>query len=207
VILLGLLLSGCASYRADYQARLIDTLPDKRGVVFEDQSSFPGKVLCGTYTARSYVGYKQTRPFVITPEAVLGDAKEQERAVYCSRDSEGQMLASYGIGGDAAVWSALGKIEEDMSAIERSVLAYYNERNVPPRELTQLLDGDYGVSAGQLSDPWGRPYRYDPGLAGRSLPRISLSTLGADGERGGSGMDADISIEQLPMLRHVMRLR
>jgi general secretion pathway protein G len=38
-------------------------------------------------------------------------------------------------------------------------------------------------------DPWGRPYQYlNPGLHGE----IDVFTLGADGQPGGSGVDADI---------------
>ena len=38
-------------------------------------------------------------------------------------------------------------------------------------------------------DPWGRPYLYvQPGLKGE----IDVYTLGADGEAGGSGADADL---------------
>lgn len=39
-------------------------------------------------------------------------------------------------------------------------------------------------------DPWGRPYRYAmPGPDGRAF---EISSLGADGEPGGEGPDADI---------------
>jgi hypothetical protein len=206
-ILLSLLLAGCASYKADYQARLIDTLPNKRGVVFEDEKSYPGKVLCGSYTARDYIGYKRTKPFVITPEVVLGDASEAEQAVYCSRESESQLFEVKGIGGSDSAWAELAEIAADMSAIESGVLAYYNDRNLPPRELPQLLEGAYGVDETQLADPWGRPYGYNPGIAGRSLPQIQLGTLGADGEPGGRENDADISNKELPLLRHVLALR
>ncbi len=38
-------------------------------------------------------------------------------------------------------------------------------------------------------DPWGHPFQYlQPGLHGE----IDVSSLGADGERGGEGSDADI---------------
>ena len=38
-------------------------------------------------------------------------------------------------------------------------------------------------------DPWGRPYQYlNPGLRGE----IDVYSLGADGQPGGSGIDADV---------------
>jgi len=39
------------------------------------------------------------------------------------------------------------------------------------------------------SDPWGRPYQYlNPGLKGE----VDVLSLGADGQAGGEGLDADI---------------
>ena len=39
------------------------------------------------------------------------------------------------------------------------------------------------------NDPWGNPYRYE--IPGRNLP-FALYSLGADGRRGGEGVDAEI---------------
>lgn len=48
------------------------------------------------------------------------------------------------------------------------------------------LDGD-----ADMTDPWGRPFAYTaPGADGP----FGLSTLGRDGQPGGSGEDSDISL-------------
>ncbi|KAA0874389.1 type II secretion system major pseudopilin GspG [Nitrincola tapanii] len=39
-------------------------------------------------------------------------------------------------------------------------------------------------------DPWNRPYEYS--LQASATERFSLYSLGADGQRGGEGLDADI---------------
>ena len=39
-------------------------------------------------------------------------------------------------------------------------------------------------------DPWGNPYRY--GVPGANNQPFALYSLGADGKRGGEGVDADI---------------
>lgn len=39
-------------------------------------------------------------------------------------------------------------------------------------------------------DPWGNPYRYAPEPSGTQP--LTLYSLGADGQRGGEGVDADI---------------
>ncbi len=41
-------------------------------------------------------------------------------------------------------------------------------------------------------DPWGRPYQYAP--VGRDPNPITLFSFGADGRRGGEGLDADVGL-------------
>lgn len=45
---------------------------------------------------------------------------------------------------------------------------------------------------GRFFDPWGRPYLYEPHVDG-----VTLRTLGRDGREGGSGKDADVTVERL----------
>jgi general secretion pathway protein G len=46
-----------------------------------------------------------------------------------------------------------------------------------------------------VNDPWNRPYVYvSPGTGGAPY---DLYTLGADGQPGGTGMDADISVRDI----------
>ena len=51
-------------------------------------------------------------------------------------------------------------------------------------------DGDLRSSADKLpNDPWGHPYQYlNPGIKGE----IDVLSLGADGQPGGEGINADI---------------
>jgi len=201
-------LAGCASYTADYERRLLDALPQKRGAVIEERETFPGPVLCGRYKARSFAGFGvDTKTFVVTPDTVLTRASGEERSVYCSDRSEEQLFEATGIGGENADWDALARVVRDLRAIDAAVLTFYNTQQRPPGDLEELLAGDYGVDAGQLRDPWGNRYDFDPGLAGRSLPQIRLESLGADGRRGGQGSDADISLARAALVEHVLQLR
>ncbi len=53
-------------------------------------------------------------------------------------------------------------------------------------------NGPYLKGGTVPADPWDRPYRYQaPGPGGAPY---TLSTLGADGAEGGTGEDADISL-------------
>ena len=48
------------------------------------------------------------------------------------------------------------------------------------------LDGDLPM------DPWGNPYQYS--IPGRNGQPFALYSLGADGKRGGEGIDADVGL-------------
>ena len=50
--------------------------------------------------------------------------------------------------------------------------------------------GPYVKNAALAADPWGRPVGYETGEAGGYL----LTSLGADGKKGGEGVAADISL-------------
>lgn len=60
-------------------------------------------------------------------------------------------------------------------------------------ELEQRWRGPY-LEEGVPRDPWGNPYQYSPRPAGSYA--FTLYSLGADGQPGGTGNDADIG--QLP---------
>lgn len=49
--------------------------------------------------------------------------------------------------------------------------------------------GPYLKDASGLTDPWGRPYLYEPSAEGDGFEIVSL---GRDGEEGGEGENADI---------------
>ena len=48
---------------------------------------------------------------------------------------------------------------------------------------------------GPLLDPWGNPYVYTLPAEGESQAKIQ--SLGADGKPGGTGADADITLEDI----------
>ena len=206
-LLLCLLLSACATYTADYRARLVASLPDKNRVSFDNTETYPGRVLCGEYTASRRDGYgRVTRAFVVTPELTLTRVGEDKRAVFCSDDPETALFSTFGIGVAETGRPEVEKVSADMAAIDAAVLAFYNDRGYAPQTLEQLLEGDFGATDANLEDPWGRPYRFSAGLAGRSLPRFTLGTLGRDGSRGGTGPDADIDNRMIDVVRHVLAI-
>jgi hypothetical protein len=84
-------------------------------------------------------------------------------------------------------------VESDLFALAHAIDAYRAREGAYPDDLQQLFEtGDLGAE-GPLVDPWGRAYLYL--LPDEDDPRElrTVRTLGADGERGGTGADADVS--------------
>jgi type II secretory pathway pseudopilin PulG len=57
----------------------------------------------------------------------------------------------------------------------------------------------FGSRTATRTDPWNRPFLYDPPSVARPLPRVS--SLGADGRAGGTGEDADLEREPAALAR------
>ena len=92
----------------------------------------------------------------------------------------------------AADRAAVTKARADISTLEQAVELYRleNARYPASEEGLQAL-----VSGNHIrrlpNDPWNRPYVYAaPGANGRPF---TISTLGADGQPGGDGENADIA--------------
>ena len=83
-------------------------------------------------------------------------------------------------------------VEERQALIDLDITAnrvelYKLEVGRYPAKLADLVPRH--AKEAELKDSWGRPYVYTvPGTQGRSF---DLTTLGADGKRGGEGRDQD----------------
>lgn len=202
-----LALAGCASYTADYQERLVRSLPNQRDVTVSDTQTFPGKILCGRYTTLTGNGFSmRSGKFVVGQDMILSSPREDELLVYCSKNPVQQLYLRRGIGGPEADFANLSKVRNDMRAIDAAITRYYDTAATLPAALEVLLQGDFGVGKGQLTDPWGRAYFYEGGLSGRTAPQYQLVSFGADGEPGGRDADADISRDEIQMLDHVLKI-
>lgn len=85
-----------------------------------------------------------------------------------------------------------------ISRISMSVETFYLDTGNTPESLSDLVNepanasgwnGPY-IKTSTLKDPWGREYEYrNPGEHGD----FDIYSLGADGQRGGEGKNADIT--------------
>lgn len=85
-----------------------------------------------------------------------------------------------------------------VSRLSMAVESFYLDTGITPDSLQQLVEDSGGsggwngpyVKASSLKDPWGREYEYVfPGEHGE----FDIFSLGADGQPGGEGKDADIT--------------
>lgn len=202
-----LMSSACVSYQSSYEERLVRTLPNQREVTFSNEQAYPGKILCGKYSALVGGGFvRETRDFVVTPSQVLQRPDRASIAVYCSKTSAEALAKEHGVSPEAGDWSSLAQLNRDMQAIKNAINAYYDTTYALPSSLTLLLDGSFGVTGETLIDPWGNTYYYRGGLSGRTTPQFELLSFGADGEPGGKAAATDIPHQMLPLLNHVLSL-
>ena len=85
-----------------------------------------------------------------------------------------------------------------VTRLSMAVESYYLDTGSTPESLQQLVEDSGGssgwngpyVKTSSLKDPWGREYEYKyPGEHGD----FDIFTLGADGQPGGEGKNADIN--------------
>jgi general secretion pathway protein G len=85
-----------------------------------------------------------------------------------------------------------------VSRLAMAVESYYLDTGTTPESLGQLVEDPGGqagwngpyVKSASLKDPWGRDYEYVfPGEHGE----FDIFSLGADGQPGGDGKNADIN--------------
>lgn len=101
----------------------------------------------------------------------------------------------------------LGKAKADTAVLEMdnlrtAVELFYIDTGRYPTEAEGLAalitrpgdeakwDGPYLTDAAGLTDPWERPYGYEPPEDGKGF---TVTSLGRDGVVGGEGEDADLS--------------
>lgn len=85
-----------------------------------------------------------------------------------------------------------------ISRLSMAVESYYLDTGNTPSRLEDLVENPNGTAGWNgpyvknqlLKDPWGREYQFEsPGQHGE----FDIYSLGADGQRGGDGTDADVT--------------
>lgn len=115
------------------------------------------------------------------------DASVPEAVVGLMRSLDGASMSLAGWRAPAARAFATGsKISEASDELMNLGMAIWN-MDTPPTSLADFTD----FSEAEKTDPWGRPYEFIPG-SDTSEPEIWCR--GRDGEVGGEGVDADMTL-------------
>lgn len=220
------LLSACGDNAAqrfeEAKALLEPTLRRDSAPEFRDLATFPGNVVCGEYNARGYWGNRQGfRQFVVHGKEAIPGPSESDLDIYCNQDPAAALQARYGIGPVDRKNQALLAVQDNLTRLN-TALAQYLEDNamLPTTEQglealvtasdTEPKPGTFrqgGYIDAVPQDPWGSPYHYLYEEPLRMEPKVfELYTLGKDGTEGGTGENADISVEQLVYIDHVSGL-
>ena len=80
------------------------------------------------------------------------------------------------------------RIESEMRVLRNIAEQYRTQNGSYPTEATWKRFTERADA--RFFDPWGRPYRYELRESG-----VLLQTLGQDGLEGGTGKDADVTVE------------
>jgi type II secretion system protein G len=214
-------LTACGSQGQRAQEAVTAALPAVETIEFRALTEYPGAVVCGDY--RSIQRYGDTpgfKPFIFRAGQADVLPTAQDITVFCSEDPAAALYALTGIQTHPTPGSALRKIAEDLGRLQAALDDYYSDVATYPqtdpglesllrpigslRRAGRFREGGY-VDAIPL-DPWQRPYRYTaPEFAGSRQPP-SLRTLGADDAPGGAGENADVSLDELHYLQHLLKV-
>ena len=165
IALLCTLLSGCATYRAAYETRLIGSLPNQRGVSIEESRAFPGEVLCGRYTSFNGPGFSlATQDFVVTPREVFANATALQRSVYCVPKPQAALLEATGLGAWDEDMQRARRLRDDMRAAEVAIHLYHMRHAMMPLTLEDMTGG-ISITA--------RATRLTPGAIPTATNRVS----------------------------------
>jgi hypothetical protein len=89
----------------------------------------------------------------------------------------------------------LSEVDAAATPVMAVISDFYSRHGAVPRDLSELLSAcrDAGLSGDALPvDPWGRPLLYEP--HDHEKGGTYLTSLGADGRRGGGGENRDVSM-------------
>lgn len=212
------LLAACADRKEAAREILVSILPEKRYVEFQNLVEYPDGAVCGEFrTTDPMHGSTRYRPFVVWDGRAEDRPTSQDLAIFCGRDAAAALQETYGIGPLDAPENRLQQIRADISRLEQALQAYADDNHflpstqqglaalLTPTEIlpvpTRFREGGY---LEQLPlDPWDRPYLYERSGLGGVAHDYRLYTLGADGQVGGAGADADVGSEHVKYLDYI----
>lgn len=215
-----MLVTACSDPVDKAQEVLSKQLDEHFDLEFKDAVVYSGGAVCGQYrNLNPHASSLRFKPFITWNEHALARPSPADIAFFCTEDSESALLNEHGIGPIQDQQANLEKIRRDFRSLEAALDSYRSERGTlpaPGEGLTVLIETpENPIPPDRLTesvhlqalplDPWGRPYGYAPvGLGGGVTQQFDLYTLGADGQQGGTGENADVRFSHLRYLDYLL---
>lgn len=212
------LLHGCGGDAERARQALVAILPEKHDVEFRNVESFDNDVVCGEYrTMDPMRGSSSFEHFIVRGDRADDRPSDQDWDIFCSADQAASFTAHFGIGPTGKANPELQAIRGDIGTLDEALKSYEADnyflpssaqglealvaRSKLPPPPVRFRAGGY---LGELPlDPWGRPYLYRRSGLGGVAHDYRIYTLGADGEPGGKGQDADVGSEHMVYLDQI----
>lgn len=217
-ITLSALLSACVSTE-ERVSKVMDESLEGGFSTYRNMSSYPGEVTCGQYLTKDYRGDPIYQDFIVIETEAINRPTRLDLAVYCSDDPEKSLNETLGIDYNAQK-ATVDAILADFAMLEGPLLAYEKDNGYFPWT-EQTLDALVSPAkvgnpprnwpaGGYLDsipvDPWGNTYDYVCDAFAGVRVMYKLQSLGADGQKGGIGENADIKASYLKYFRHIESL-
>ena len=216
-VLLISVLTGCASTAPDARSVVIASEAKTSMVDFRNIREYQGNVTCGSYQVTSKWGESDGfRDFLVVGGQLKQRPNQQETTVFCTDHPKEAFEKEFGISPADNNNKGLQKFRKDLNTLELALSEYKADRGKFPTAdqglLALVLDSDTETTdkyrqGGYLNelptDFWGRDYLYEPTRWGGVKLDYTIQTLGADGLRGGTGQNADISRKLIGYLEHL----
>ena len=215
-------LLACTDHIENAKRSLESELPDSGNVEYRDINRFPGNTVCGEYFAVDKWGRGNSfKPFIVRGEEASTQPSDMDWKIFCSEDPGAALMREMGIGpvrnaGDATLQQIRADIDLLSAALREYRADYGSLPRTDPGLKVLVSPADYNTANNEEpakvyleqlpTDPWGRPYRYWRKRMISVAHIHDIRTLGADGEEGGTGADADIGLKELEYIEHIRGL-
>ena len=221
ITVIALMLAACSSDISRARQLVEDSLAIKTDLEFQQLKSYPGDIVCGSYSA--YVSFSEPRqlnqPFIVVGDSLNKSPTARDEQFYCNDDQAAALHRDTGIGPFTKDSKELIKITADLTLINEALEAYYRDNYYYPtaaqglqalveqpeveRQVGSYREGGYLDAIPR--DPWNNAYLYEEEQWGRTKGSFTVTTLGQSAQPGGAGTEADISTRVLPYLQHLAR--
>ena len=184
---------------------------------YQNIGTYPGSIVCGRYSTSRKKGDDKFSAFIYRDKKVNTRPSTIDLAIFCTEDSQRNLLLITGIDVEKCDSSKLATILRDFQTIGHALAQYETDNGTLPRD-SQGLDAlinpsilqpkpqrfkSGGYIAELPTDPWGKHYLYKGPVFGGSRGQYSLRTLGADSVVGGAAENADIDTQYLKYIDHI----